>query len=774
MTLSTHVTLTEIGRRGFHARAVEPDASTSQAGARGSLYVFLDIEGTSAGYTRLARQLLNAIQSTYYGQSVGPIGQSLTQALLEAHALVQRANLNEAAWRGRAACLVVRGEDLYLARVGPTLAFLAHPDAVDQFPAEVDPAEPGLGDATAPTVDSFQTRLRGDTTLLFVGAPWLEHVPPTTLAAVAAAPDRVAAEAYMREVSEETELAALLVTITAREAPEASHLVTAELPTWEAAQTADEAREVEQEEEEEEEPAEEEWAEEPAGQEWAEEPAVEEPSVPASRRPLRRATPPHELARREVRADEPQPDAVEEVAGGRRWRFPFARPARPAETPTAARASAEEQPVAPAARPRPTRRPASPARRAAPPSVAEGVPSRQRRRGAFWAILLAVLIPLIVALLVMAFSWEQGRKRSAEMRELLDGAQTQIQSAVGLNDPLSVHAALDQASALLDQAAAREPNHPEIEQLRRQIQQELDKIDQVQPLYLVFTLKDFGIGDRDLSRVIVNGDNVFVLDRGRDEVEFYRLGEMGDSLMEEDKEPLLRKGQTVGMATVGELIDMVWVPAGEGRKASALLILDANGNLLQWVENLGLTAITISATDTWRSPQKLGTYFGRLYLMDTASNTLLRYTPTENGYANPPEPYFAPEIAGNVDLSKAIDFAINGDIWILFADGRVIRFFQGKPQPFQLTGLAGQLRAPIALVAGLSDNAFLDRLFIGDAAAGRIIEFDKGGTFLRQMRPSEPTMFQEMRSLFLDEGNKAFYILTKTGLYKAQVPPAQP
>lgn len=754
MTLSTHVTLTEIGRRGFHSRAVEPDASTPQARTRGSLYVFLDIEGTGAGYTRLARQLLNAIQSAYYEQSVGPIGQSLTQALLEAHALVQRANLNEATWKGRAACLVVRGEDLYITRAGPTLAFLAHPDAVDQFPAEVDPAEPCLGDATAPIVDSFQTRLRGDTTLLFVGAPWLEHVPPTTLAAVAAAPDRAAAEAYMREVSEETELAALLVTIATREALETSLPEGAELPAAEADRVVEAMAEGEEEEEEE-----------PAEEEWAEAPVVEEPP-PAPRRSLRRATPPHELARREALAGEPQPDAAEKAASGRRWRFPFARSARPTET-----ATAEEPPAAPAAQPRPARRSAPRGAPKAPPSAAEAAPAGRRRSSAFWAILLAVLIPLIVALLVAAFYWQQGRARSAELRELLDSAQTQIQSAAGLNDPLSVHTALDQANAFLDQAAALEPNHPEIEQLRRQIQQELDKIDQVQPLYLVFTLKDFGVGDRDLSRVIVNGDNVFVLDRGRDEVAFYRLGEMGDSLVEEGQEPLLRKGQTVGSATVGELIDMVWVPAGEGRKASALLILDANGNLLQWVENLGLTAITISATDTWRSPQKLGTYFGRLYLMDTAGNTLLRYTPTENGYANPPEPYFAPEIAGNVDLSRAIDFAINGDIWILFADGRVIRFFQGKPQPFQLTGLSGQLRAPAALVAGLSDRAFLDRLFVGDAAAGRIIEFDKSGAFLRQMRPSDPAMFQEMRSLFLDEGEKAFYVLTKTGLYKAQVPP---
>jgi hypothetical protein len=41
------------------------------------------------------------------------------------------------------------------------------------------------------------------------------------------------------------------------------------------------------------------------------------------------------------------------------------------------------------------------------------------------------------------------------------------------------------------------------------------------------------------------------------------------------------------------------------------------------------------------------------------------------------------------------------------------------------------------------------------------------------MRPSNLKTLQDMRSLFVDEAEKAFYILTGKGLYKAQIPPEQ-
>jgi len=388
-------------------------------------------------------------------------------------------------------------------------------------------------------------------------------------------------------------------------------------------------------------------------------------------------------------------------------------------------------------------------------------------------LVLALLIPLLTALLVGAVSWQRSAGRAQQYRALMEKAQAQILAAAASNDPAAAREMFNQAYSILDEAELMQPGAPEIRQLRLHIQEQLERTDQIQSLYLFFALKEFGEGGRDPGRVVANGDNVFVLDRGLDQVDHYRLGELGDTIAEENPEPLLRKGQVLSGKTVGEMVDMVWVPAGDGRKASALLVLDADGNLWQWMENLGLTSIAIAAANTWRYPQKVSTYFGRLYLMDTQANALLRYSPTEDGYSTPPELYFAPEIAGNVDLGGAMDMAIDGNVWILFADGRLLKFFQGKAQPFELSGFPGRLLAPVALVSGLNEGTPTDRLYIGDAGGGRIAEFDKGGRFIRQMRPSDPKMLQDMRSLFVDEAEKAFYILTGKGLYKAQIPPEQ-
>lgn len=734
MALPAHTTVIEISaeqdHRALRSRSVEPDASTPQAKTRGNLYVFLNLSGAGVGQARLYRQVLNAVQAVYYEQMTGSVTSSLNQAILAAHGVIRRANAitPQAVWRGSLACLVVRENDLFLAHAGPGLSFIAHPDKVDQFPAEVARDGTYLGDDEPPEVQFFQTSLRGDTTLLLANADWLDHIPATTLAAITAAPDLELGVGYLQEVARETGLAALVIAI--QTAPSA------------------ETR-----------PAElDELIEEVGEEELASWP------VPAEAVPLH-----------EEEGPGPEPSPHQPTSEGQRavrpWflpRLPRLWPRRPKPVQTILEVPKAEKPSRPSQEH--ARAPSKEGRRPA----REGAPvSPPRRAQSHLAFILALLIPLLIAGLVGAVYWQQGVARAQQFRALMDQVQAQATAAASHNDPATARDLLSQGDALLDEAERLRPGAPEVQQLRLRIQEQLDSIDQVQPLYLVFTLKEFGAGDRDPTRVIVNGDSVFVLDRGLDQVDHYRLNELRDSVTEVGQEPLLRKGQVLGGQTVGELIDMAWVPAGNGRKASALLILDASGNLWQWLENLGLSSVPIAAAETWRYPQKVGTYFGRLYLMDTQANTILRYTPTDDGYSSPPEPYFAPEIAGNVDLKGAVDFSINGNIWILFANGRVLQFFQGKPQPFELTGFPSRLRAPAAIVASLSEGSFTERLYIGDAEDGRIIEFDKNGRFLRQMRPPDPKLLQDLRSLFVDEVEKAVYILTGKGLYKAQLPPEE-
>lgn len=110
--------------------------------------------------------------------------------------------------------------------------------------------------------------------------------------------------------------------------------------------------------------------------------------------------------------------------------------------------------------------------------------------------------------------------------------------------------------------------------------------------------------------------------------------------------------------------------------------------------------------------------------------------------------------------------AIDGNVWLLFADGRLLKFFAGEAQSFELNGLPDKLRSPAAVVASREG----DQLYIADGANGRILEFSKEGKFRRQFRAAEPTAFTDLRSLYLDEGTRLFYILAADTLYKADLP----
>jgi hypothetical protein len=65
-----------------------------------------------------------------------------------------------------------------------------------------------------------------------------------------------------------------------------------------------------------------------------------------------------------------------------------------------------------------------------------------------------------------------------------------------------------------------------------------------------------------------------------------------------------------------------------------------------------------------------------------------------------------------------------------------------------------------------------DRLYLADAGTGRIIEYTKDGTLVRQFRPREGDILKDARSIYLDEAAGALYILTGNRLYKANLPEA--
>ena len=206
----------------------------------------------------------------------------------------------------------------------------------------------------------------------------------------------------------------------------------------------------------------------------------------------------------------------------------------------------------------------------------------------------------------------------------------------------------------------------------------------------------------------------------------------------------MKQGDQVGDVVVAELLDMTWVPAGGGRQTSNLVILDKKGMLYDYSPTFGVKHRPLADTAKWLFPQTVHGFYGNLYVMDTHLNQIMKYLPTagDNGYSSSPLNYLSDKL--KVDLTGAIDLAIDGSIYILYANGTIAKFLNGEPKAFQITGLEQPLNNPSALFVSTDEGT--QYVYIADRGNRRVVQLTKRGPLPapvqgqheRLRRPAQP------------------------------------
>ncbi len=702
-----------------NARAIEP------GDAKGNLYVLLELSGPDSGRTRLYRQMLNDVQTAFY-QAPGNIADVLHHAVSRAHSVLQEINAKQPAdqrWRGGISCVATYRDHVYLGQAGPALVLVTHPTTVEMFPADSTPPTAALGDANAPMVDLYHTRIEPDNMILLLQSHWLQHTDVETLAGVTTAPDVNAVLDILADLGGNAHLTALAVGTQAAPAAQPAPSTTQAAAVQKPVDTTVDWEEDQQ------------WWEEAAGAA-----AVTETAVTGK---TPGAAPAAGLAA-----------AGSAVLQGSRRLVEGMLPEKPGAATTAP----------------------SPAKTAAAPAAAKKRPRQPRPRPAAapagrsrWPMILALLvIPLVIIALVGVIYLLRGRDRENRFQGLVQDTRAAIASANGLEET-QARTRLTTALDDVNEALLLKPGDADALQLQESVQTELNRVNRVAPLYLVAPLKEFTGTDRELSRVLVNGGDIYVLDRGRDTVERFRLNNLGDGLQPDEGGVIVERGKTVGSTVVGELVDMVWASPAGARTQAALLVLDSNGTLFEYQPPWELKVRPVAMRDMWQQPRLASTYAGNLYLLDSGLQQVLRYRPGQDlSYTEAPDQYFPPETP--VDLTGVQDMAIDGNVWTLFANGNVGKFLSGKREAFDLQGLPAALQRPTALFAGIDGNAPANNLYITDGEPGVIFQFDKTGQFIRQFREADGSQLAGLRSLFVDEAAAKFYALTGTGLFQIDIP----
>lgn len=386
-----------------------------------------------------------------------------------------------------------------------------------------------------------------------------------------------------------------------------------------------------------------------------------------------------------------------------------------------------------------------------------------------WKLLLniAIAIPVLVALIVGLIYWQKGRQREAEYQEFLTSAQGKVQQAQA-GDAGTALGLMDEAEKLLIEAEKIKGVQPEITELRQTIAEQTDTVGKVQRLYYLPQLRQYTDAGTNLKNIIVQGVELYVLDMGTDRVFHHRLDDVGETLQPDNSSLLVvSRGQTINDVAVGDMVAMTWMPAGGNRQTSDLVILNTSG-LLEYNPSWGVTTSAMARPDNVATPVAVDSFFGNLYVLDPPANRLWRYLPTADGYNAAPESYFLAN--QSVDLTGAVDLAIDGAIYVLYKDGRIGKFEAGQAASFSVTGLDKPFSNPVAIFT--APNETVQHLYIADAGNRRVVQLNKDGVFVRQFKPreGEGVSFANLQDIYVDEIGERLYVLDSNNLYLANIP----
>ncbi|MFH1086476.1 MAG: hypothetical protein V1772_12035, partial [Chloroflexota bacterium] len=390
-------------------------------------------------------------------------------------------------------------------------------------------------------------------------------------------------------------------------------------------------------------------------------------------------------------------------------------------------------------------------------------------------VAIALAIPLVTLVLVVLTRLQYERARDEQFRSLQTLAQARYDSATRMSDRALQREELYRALDKVSEGQKFSPTDETLDALERTILHKLDDVDVVARLYHYWKLLEFSDGATsftDSSRIVIRDTDVFVLNRGSGRVYKLLLNEAGDALQSVGVDPVLvQKGELRSGVRLGDMVDICWLAAGDQRTISTFVVLERAGSLLAYDPQMGLDVLPMADSDRWLKPQAIGGYFGNLYVLDPLVGYIFKYVPTDNAYTNPPGYYINPQF--DMDLTGAVDMAIDGNLYVLFADGRVSKFLNGEPRPFSLAGLPSPMVNPTTIfVSGEQKPEAEGWVYVTDTGNERIVQFDKNGIYVRQFRDRQgDDHLRGLRGVYVDEGRSRMFVLSDKTLWLTQLPP---
>jgi hypothetical protein len=357
---------------------------------------------------------------------------------------------------------------------------------------------------------------------------------------------------------------------------------------------------------------------------------------------------------------------------------------------------------------------------------------------------------IVVIVLLIAFVpglLRQGR--SERLAQLIDSAQGQFAAAQQEQDPAQRRLLLEDTRRLANEALRIEQLNVTATQLQQQSSAMLDQMNAIFDLGPLTTLTTLGselTGEVSILDATVHGGRAYLLDAGGGRIISVPLDGGAPEVIYEE-------GGQYGDAQAKAPAFFTWQGADD---TGRLLVLDAERKLFEVRPGSSPAPLALRRSGTWSSVAGIATYDDNLYILDPAANQVHRYLPAAEGYDSEPESL----LDGGSDLQNAVGIAVDGDIYVVLANGTMRRFQSGTDVGFALGGID----APVEAANDIEVVPASNEVYLADSGNKRIVVANRDGVFQRQL---VSTAFTDLRAIAIDATAQQVYVVISDKLLSA-------
>ncbi len=234
------------------------------------------------------------------------------------------------------------------------------------------------------------------------------------------------------------------------------------------------------------------------------------------------------------------------------------------------------------------------------------------------------------------------------------------------------------------------------------------------------------------SHFLLSGEQIIILDKNQSSL--YSVG------LQDKKSTILAGGEKLsGLSLMADLNGTIYVLANEG-------VYKVNKS----------PEVKIKKDEEWNSPLGMAGFTGNLYLL--TSDEIWKYLLVDESFGVKQR-----WLKEATDLSQATAMMIDGSVWVLGSDNRILKFTRGVKDGFTLTGLTKPLSQTVAFYT----NADLKNLYLLDKGNSRVVVISKTGEYQKEYlwsgldQVDDLVVTSDEGQIFLLSGGKIFTINLK-------------